>query len=105
MGWDRKRKGPASGYFYQSVRTPDGTRKVYLGRGAAGHEAAADVERRRKARAEDRAAVRDERQAAEEPDRLAAELHEWAGLLTAAWLVLTGHHCYRGQWRRKRDKR
>ena len=38
MGWDRKRRGPAAGYFYESVRVP-GTAdpvKVYHGRRAAG---------------------------------------------------------------------
>jgi phage/plasmid primase-like uncharacterized protein len=102
MAWDRKRRGPASGYFYLSVRTPDGVRKVYLGRGAAGHEAAADVERRKQQRRDARDALRAERDATAEADRLAAELREWAAVLAACRLVLTGHHRHRGQWRFRR---
>ena len=42
MGWDRKRRGPAAGYFYESVRVPGAAYpvKVYRGRRAAGQLAA-----------------------------------------------------------------
>lgn len=102
MGWDRKRRGAASGYFYQSVRTPTGVRKVYFGRRTAGQLAAAAVEQRRQARLAARKAVREERDATAEADRLAAELTAWADLLATAWLVLTGHAHHRGEWRRHR---
>ena len=101
MSWDRKRRGPASGYFYKSVRTPDGVRKVYLGRGAAAQQAAAEVEHTRLARWLDRKAVRAEADALAQADRLAAELAGWADLLAAAWLVITDHHIHRGEWRRR----
>ena len=105
MGWDRKRRGASSGYFYRSVRVPGKPHpvKVYAGRGAAGHEAAAAVERRRRGRAEAEQLLRAERGLTDEADRLAAELREWAEVLSAAWLILTGHHCRRGEWRRKTD--
>ena len=51
MGWDRKRRGPATGYYYQSVRTAAGVRKVYLGRSAEAGLAAATVEMKRAGRA------------------------------------------------------
>jgi hypothetical protein len=102
VGWDRKRKGPESGYYYRSVRTPDGgVKKLYLGRGAAAEQAAAAVERRRQEWLAAREAARAERAATAEADRLAAALREWAGLLAAAWLVLTGHHRHHGEWRLK----
>jgi hypothetical protein len=104
MGWDRKQSGAASGYFYLSVRTPAGVKKVYMGRGAAGHESAAAVEKRRRARLAAKATVQAERDSLTEPDRLANELRELTNLLSTAWLILTGHHCHRGCWRhRKRN--
>jgi hypothetical protein len=103
VGWDAKRRGPRSGYYYQSVRTSDGVRKVYFGRRTAGKLMAAAVEQRRADRRLARELVRAERENGAEADRLAAELRAWATLLSHAWLVLTGHHRRRGQWRRKRD--
>ena len=100
MGWDRKKRGPGTGYFYRSVRVGEAVRKVYLGRGAAGHEAAAELELRRRGRGDAMALLWADREGTHEADRLAAELREWAGALLAAWLVLSGHHKHRGQWRK-----
>ena len=97
MGWDRKKRGAAGGYFYASVRTPAGVRKVYLGRGAAAGEVADAIAAKRRARD----AARAERAALAGPDRLAGRLVVWAGAMAAAWLVATGHRCHRGCWRRK----
>lgn len=102
MGWDRKTRGAKGGYFYLSVRTPAGVRKVYFGRRTAGHAAAAAVEQRQQARLAARKVIREERQATADADRLAAELTVWAELLSAAWLVLTGHERRRGEWRKRR---
>jgi hypothetical protein len=103
MGWDRKKRGPSSGYFYLSMRVPGKPHpvKVYMGRRTGGHEAAAEVERRRQGRLEAKKLIQADRECTDDADRLAAELHEWAGLLSAAWLVLTGHHEHRGVWRRR----
>ena len=102
MGWDRKKRGSATGYFYLSKRVPGKPHpmKVYMGRGAAGHEAAVEVERRRRGRAEAETLVRAERNPTDEADRLAVELREWAELLSAAFLILTGHHRRRSEWRK-----
>ena len=99
MGWDRKKRGNGEGYYYRSVRTPAGVKKVYLGRGGAAHDAAAEVERRRRGREEAQALLRAERDCTDEADRLAAELRVWAEGLLAGWMVLTGHRKHRGQWR------
>lgn len=93
-----------AGYFYHSVRTAAGVRKVDYGRGTAGHETAAEVEWRRQARWEAKQILAAERSGTGEADRLAAEVREWADVLLRAWLVLTGHHKHRGQWRRKRGQ-
>jgi hypothetical protein len=100
MGWERRRRGAASGYFYRSVRLGDTVKKVYCGRGEAGHEAAAVLERRRQGRLEAKKLLREARDGTDESDRLAGELREWADALLAAWLILTGHRKRRGQWRR-----
>jgi nucleotide-binding universal stress UspA family protein len=101
VSWDQQDRGPPGGYFSESVRLPDTPYpvKVYRGRGAAGQEAAADVDRRRQARRQDREAVRAEQEATAAIDTLSDELRSWAEVLAAAWLVLTGHHRHRGEWR------
>ena len=102
MGWERRQRGPGTGYFYRSVRVGDRVRKMYHGRGPAGHEAAAAVELRRQGRLEAKKLIQDARAGADESDRLAAELRGWADAVLAAWLVLTGHRRRRGQWRASR---
>jgi hypothetical protein len=104
VGWDRKKRGPAAGYFYKSVRVPGMLYpvKIYLGRGAAGHEAAAEVEKQRQARLAAKKTIKAELDATAEADRLAADLAAWADVLTSAWMTATGHHCHHGEWRLKR---
>jgi len=104
MGWDRKKWGPSTGYFYISKRVPGKPYpvKVYYGRGTAGHEAAIEVERRRQGRTEAEKLLEAERNPTDEADRFAAELREWAEVLSAALLILTGHHRRRGEWRKNR---
>jgi hypothetical protein len=101
MGWDRKKRGPASGYFYKSVRVPGKLHpvKIYFGRKGAGLWAAAAVSVRRRERQGARDAVRAERARTADAERLAEDLREWAEVLSAAWLVLTGHHRHHGEWR------
>jgi hypothetical protein len=102
MGWDRKGRGPETGYYYESVRTPDGVKKVYRGRGATGQLAASLVEGRRR----DRQAARDAVRAAAgaEADSLADELLDWACVLRDAWLVASGYRRRRGEWRKRRGR-
>ena len=106
MGWDRKKRGASTGYFYKSVRVPGKPYpvKLYFGRRSAGQLAAADVEQRRSDRQKARAAVRAEREATAEADRLADELREWASVLSKVWLGLCGLHNHKGSWRTKRDQ-
>ncbi|QDU21793.1 hypothetical protein [Urbifossiella limnaea] len=100
MGWERRQQGPKLGYFYTSVRVGDRVKKVYFGRGQAGHEAAAELELRRKGRLEAKTLLQDARDGADEADQLANELREWAEVLLGTWLIVTGHRKRRGQWRR-----
>ena len=104
MSWDRKKQGAARGYFYLSVRVPGKPHpvKVYLGRGAAGEEAAAAVERRKQARRTAGTTVEAEHAEVGDPDRLVAELTAATTGLIAAWKTATGHYNRRGEWRRAR---
>ncbi len=88
---------------YLSVRTPEGVRKVYYGRRTAANLMAGVIESRKEAR---RAAKRANATGpVDEPgceaERLVVDLNKWAKALSTVWLVLTGHHCYHGCWRRK----
>lgn len=100
MGWDRKRRGRAGGYFYRSVRVPGRARpvKVYVGAGPAGAAAARAVAARRAARG----AATAERAAAAERDRVLADAAALATGLIAAALVTAGWHKHRGTWRRRK---
>ncbi len=100
MGWERRRKGPNTGYYYRSVRVNGRVVKVYLGRGSAGQEAAAAMERKQRLRSEAEASVKKEQGETADADRLAGELNDWADLLSAVWLIATGHHQHHGEWRR-----
>jgi hypothetical protein len=104
VSWDRKKGGPETGYYYESVRTPDGVKKVYRGRGAVGQLAASLVEGRSRARRAARDTIRAEADAVAEANRLADELLDWARLLGSAWLVATGHHNHKGCWRQRRGR-
>src|SRR5438874_1826537 len=102
MGWEKRKRGRGRGYYYHSLRTPEGIRKVYYGRGTAGHEKAAEVERRKQARVAARKMIEAEAAATAEADRLTGELSDWAEVLVAAWMITSGHHRHKGQWRFRR---
>jgi len=105
VSWDRKKGGPATGYYYESKRVEGKPYpvKVYRGRGTAGQLAAALVDARRRERQAESETVRAEAAATADADRLAEELFDSARLLAGAWLVVTGHHNHNGCWRKKGD--
>jgi len=72
--------------------------KVYLGRGAKSQEAAAAMRRKQQARRDAEAAILEAQGETADADRLAG----WADLLSAVWLIATGHHRHHRCWRRKR---
>lgn len=107
MGWDKKKRGPASGYYYKSIRTPGKPypTKVYCGRGAAASAAAAEIETRKHERQRCRDTIRAESDATAEADYLSTELQAWVEVLAATWLIVTNHHRRRGEWRLKRGRK
>jgi putative heme degradation protein len=102
MAWERRRKGAATGYYYRSVRVGEAVKKVYLGRGAEAREAAQLMEQQRRARNEAQCLLHESRFPSDEAGQLAIEVGEWAVGLLQVWLILTGHHKHKGQWRRAR---
>lgn len=104
MSWDRKKGGPASGYFYESMRIEGKPHpvKVYRGRGNVGQLAASLVDSRRRNQQAARSAARAEAAATTEAEKLAEELNDWARLLMDAWLVANGYRFHRGSWRFRR---
>jgi hypothetical protein len=102
MAWERRRRGPSGGYYYQSVRTPKGVRKVYYGRGAKGALIAAAVEARKAAVEAARKEVAAEQDTFAEAERLMEALATWAEFLVSAWHVTNNHYYHRGEWRRSK---
>jgi hypothetical protein len=101
MSWDHKRRG--SGYYYRSVRQNGKPTKIYLGRGLAAREAAAQVAQARQARQADRDAVVAELLRLAPAIAAMDELCILAQWLTRATLLAAGLHEHRGQWRRGRS--
>ena len=95
MAWETRPGGPRTGYYYRSVRTNEGVKKIYFGRGAAGQLAAAAVERRHRVRHQAKATIQAEQTATTEADQLAEELQDWVRVLSTAWLTLSGLHYHR----------
>lgn len=108
MGWDVKRGGAPGGYYYRSVRVPGQPQpvKLYLGRGAEAHAAAAAVEERRAARvAALEAASTPAARAVTHATDLLEDLGRRTRELMVAALVAAGWHRHKGEWRRRRAAR
>lgn len=99
VGWERRTRGPGTGYYYQSVRTPQGTKKIDLGRGAAGLEAADKLANHLLARKQAKALLRADQDNANAVNQSTAELRTWSECLLSAWMSLSGHHNHHGEWR------
>lgn len=100
MGWET-RKG--NSYYYRKER--DGERVVseYVGR-AEWVSFIADIEMARREEREMKRAIEREKIARlEAEDREADEISEMVEAVTACTLLVSGYHCHRGTWRRKRN--
>jgi hypothetical protein len=101
VGWEARKRGAGS-YYYRSVRSGDRVKKEYVGGGLLGQVAAKLDETERFRRKEEVAYWRAERERLERSATFLHELKEAAEILTRAYLVASGCHQHKGQWRRQR---
>ena len=99
MGWEERR---GRLYYYRSVREGKRVRKEYGGGGALGQLAAQLDELKRLQRKEEEASWREEWDRLQRSAAFLQELEEAAEVLTRAYLLASGCHQYKSQWRRKR---
>jgi hypothetical protein len=103
MAWERRERGGR--YYTRSRRVEGRVVREYVGRGALGEFAArTDAEERERKEAE-AARGRAEVQHLEELVAPVVELCEVAEVLVRAHLIAAGCHRYKGEWRRKRERR
>ena len=89
-------------YYYKSRRDGEKVRKVYVGAGDFAHLAAKLDETERLRREEEAAYWDAERERLERSAAFLQKLTEAAKVLTRAYLLASGFHQHKGQWRRKR---
>jgi hypothetical protein len=97
MGWERRRNGHA--YYYRSVRCGTKVKKVYIGAGEKGRQAADADQVARDAR---RLLERLRKEQSRPVDELAAHLDEFGTLvdrLVESRLVCAGWKQHQRQWR------
>ena len=104
MGWET-RKGGTSRYYTRSRRKGGRVIREYIGGGVLGRLAAQLDELERQQREEETAYWREERERFEQNAAFVRELEEAAEVLTRAYLLASGCHQYKGQWRRRRRRR
>jgi len=89
-------------YYYKSRRDGEKVRKVYVGAGDFAHLAARQDEAERLRREEEVAYWEAERERLERSTAFLGELEEAAEVLIRAYLLASGFHQHKGQWRRQR---
>jgi hypothetical protein len=100
MGWDRKKRGPATGYFYRSRRINGQLRKEYVGKGRRAKQLAEEIAQRRSTRLADRRQIEEERTLLAPAKTTAETFRSLVLLLTRVTLLLSGWHEHHGDWRR-----
>lgn len=102
MAWERR--GQSGSYFYRSVRTPEGVRKVYLGKGREAHLEAERIAASKAAQEAEKLALQAERMKTSEAEQMTQDLEEYSTLLLEASLLAAGY--WRGRdyrrWRKRR---
>src|SRR5215211_3123271 len=99
MGWEERR---GRLYYYRSVREGKRVRKKYVGGEALGQLVAQIDELERLQRKEEEAFFKEERERLQRSAAFLQELEEAAEVLTRAYLLASGCHQYKSQWRKQR---
>ena len=99
MGWEERR---GRLYYYRSVREGKRVRKEYVGGEALGQLVAQIDELERLQRKEEEAFFKEERERLQRSAAFLQELEEAAEVLTRAYLLASGCHQYKSQWRKQR---
>ena len=101
MAWEQRPNGRS--YYYRSRRCGKTVRKVYVGCGRVGEEAAKEDADRRAARFASRQAEKQRRLAFEAAQAQLAALYDVATDLLKKSFTAAGYHQHnRGSWRKKR---
>jgi len=90
-------------YYYRSVRDGERVRKVYVGAGEIARIASESDILRRSGQEAKRQESKAELERLEALAAPVVELHEAAAVLVRAYLVASGCHRYKGEWRRARN--
>lgn len=102
MAWERR--GQSGSYFYRSIRTPEGVRKVYLGKGEKANLEAERIAASKAVLEAERMALQSEQMKTSQAAQLTRDLDEFCTLLLEASLLASGY--WRGrdyrQWRKRR---
>ena len=101
MGWETRKRGTGR-YYTRSRREGGRVLRQYIGGGTLGRLAAQLDEIERRQREEETAYWREERERFEHNAAFVRELEEAAEVLTRAYLLASGFHQHKGQWRRQR---
>lgn len=101
MSWLRKKRGPRTGYYYQSKKVKGRVIKVYLGRGPLAVLAAQMDKRKQQVRKVEQLAWLNERSRIAAADQAVREARSLAELLVSSVLILDGYHRHHGEWRRR----
>jgi len=102
VAWERR---VSRSYFYRSVRTPNGPRRIYCGSGRIGEAYARIEDVRKRERIAAKMAGFNRRAMLESAHRELQVASELMQLLVAARLLLAGFHRDHRRWRAWRHKR
>jgi hypothetical protein len=101
MGWEQRIRGTS--YYTRSKRVDGEVRRVYIGCGILGEIAALEDEYERRQREEEAAYWKEEKERLEQDAAFLRDLEAAATILATAYLLASGCHQHKGEWRRLRE--
>ena len=101
MAWEKRGDGL---YYYRKRRDGEIVVSEYVGAGDLGELAATLDALDRQEREQERQRSHEWREQIDAISRTGSEAEAAIRELTAAWLIVHGYHCHKGQWRRRRKR-